>query len=213
MFAVGALDAYFCDAYTDIVAAAIIAKSRHPAMTLPDFFYDIEFPVRAILEPYANNVNWRWRMAARKMMEREAVIRLKAIQELFNKFFPPGRRFFRDLLPNWIRHPDAKKRVFGIARGAFGALPAKDQNAAADSAWRQMQDRYGQMFQRRNDCIHNCDRPRVAPQPLALAGTVRNVIQDIEFLVYRCDEHISSEFRQFLIGNHCPPAIVAQSGY
>jgi hypothetical protein len=35
MFAVGALDAYFCDAYTDIVAATIISKSRHPAMALP----------------------------------------------------------------------------------------------------------------------------------------------------------------------------------
>ena len=27
MFAVGAIDAYFCDAYTDIVAATIISKS------------------------------------------------------------------------------------------------------------------------------------------------------------------------------------------
>jgi hypothetical protein len=57
MFAVGSMDAYFCDAYTDIVAATIISKSRHQAMTLPDFFYNIRFPVRAILEPYAVNVN------------------------------------------------------------------------------------------------------------------------------------------------------------
>ena len=71
MFAVGAMDAYFCDAYTDIVAATIIAKSRHPAVNLPDFFYDIRLPVRAILEPYPSNENWRWRMAARKMMERD----------------------------------------------------------------------------------------------------------------------------------------------
>ncbi len=46
MFAVGAMDAYFCDAYTDIVAATIISKSRHPAVNLPDFFYDIRFPTR-----------------------------------------------------------------------------------------------------------------------------------------------------------------------
>lgn len=50
MFAVGALDAYFCDAYTDIVAATIIAKNRHALMVLPNFFYEIRFPVRAILE-------------------------------------------------------------------------------------------------------------------------------------------------------------------
>jgi len=51
MFAVGAMDAYYCDAYTDIVAATVISKSRYPAANLPDFFYDIRFPIRAILEP------------------------------------------------------------------------------------------------------------------------------------------------------------------
>ena len=44
MFAVGALDAYFCDAYTDIVAATIIAKSQQPRSSLPEFFYDIKLP-------------------------------------------------------------------------------------------------------------------------------------------------------------------------
>jgi hypothetical protein len=44
MFAVGALDAYFCDAYTDVVAATIISRSRHPAMTLPAFFNRIRVP-------------------------------------------------------------------------------------------------------------------------------------------------------------------------
>jgi hypothetical protein len=70
MFAVGALDAYFCDAYTDLIAATVSSKSRQPAISLPDFFYEIKFPIRAILEEY-DNPNWRWRMAARKMMERE----------------------------------------------------------------------------------------------------------------------------------------------
>ena len=58
MFAVGAMDAYFCDAYTDIVAATVISKSPHQAANLPEFFYDIRFPIRAILEPYAINENW-----------------------------------------------------------------------------------------------------------------------------------------------------------
>ncbi len=103
MFSVGALDAYFCDAYTDIVAATIISKSRHPAMALPDFFYNIRFPVRAILEPYAINLNWRWRMAARRMMESENILSLDEVKKLFNKFFRRGHRFFGDLLDSWIR--------------------------------------------------------------------------------------------------------------
>ena len=114
MFAVGALDAYFCDAYTDVVAATIISKSRHPAMTLPAFFKRIEFPVRAILESYARNTNWRWRMAAREMMARENVLKLDRIRELFNGFFRDGHKLYADVMDAWIVHPDARKRLFGI---------------------------------------------------------------------------------------------------
>ena len=78
MFAVGA---YFCDAYTDIIAATASSKTRQPAITLPEWAYDIKIPIRAVLEEY-DNANWRWRMAARKMMERENVISLSAIQTL-----------------------------------------------------------------------------------------------------------------------------------
>ncbi len=213
MFAAGAMDAYFCDAYTDIVAATIISKSRHPAANLPDFFYDIRFPIRAILEPYANNDNWRWRMAARKMMERENVLSLPAVQTLFNKFFRKGHRLFRDRMADWIVHPGAKKRLFGITRAAFNALPANQKGQGIEDAQEQMEERYRNLFQRRHDCIHNCDRPKVAPQALQLGGTVLNVIQDAEFLVHRCDEHINVEFREFLLAADCPAAIITQAGY
>jgi len=213
MFAVGAMDAYFCDAYTDIVAATIISKSRHPATQLPAFFYDIRFPVRAILEPYENHENWRWRMAARKMMERENVLSLEAIQRLFNGFFRPGEKLFGDRIAVWIVHPSANKRLFGVTGTAFKALPPGKQKMEIHRAQNLMKERYRVLFQRRHDCIHNCDRPRVAPQPLPLAGTVVKVIEDAEFLVRRCDEHINSEFRQFLLGSGCPAAIVKQAGY
>jgi hypothetical protein len=213
MFAVGALDAYFCDAYTDIVAAAVIAKSRHPALVLPEFFYEIRFLIRAILEPYTNNVNWRWRMAARKMMERENVLSLVMIQRLFNKFFPNGRRFFRDLLSAWIVHPDAPRRLFGIAAARFQALPANLRGQAVADASDKMAERFQEIFQRRHDCIHNCDRPRTKPQPLGVASVVQRVIEDVEFLVRRCDEHINGEFRPFLLRAGCPATVAGQVGY
>jgi hypothetical protein len=213
MFGVGALDAYFCDAYTDIVAATIIAKSRHAALALPEFFHDIRFPVRAILEPYTNNVNWRWRMATRKMMERENVLSLATIQTLFNKFFRKGQKFFRDLLPNWIGHPDARRRIFGITGTRFTALPPNLRDQAITDAQARLEERFREIFQRRHDCIHNCDRPRVKPQPMGVADIVHRVLEDIEFLVHRCDEHINLEFRQFLLGTGCPAAVVGQVGY
>jgi hypothetical protein len=214
MFAVGALDAYFCDAYTDLVAVSIISKSRHAAMALPDFFLDIKFPVRAILESYANNFNWRWRMAARQMMADESVISLEKIRDLFNKFFRPNRKLFHQVLSDWIVHDDARKRVFGITRQAFLALPTDhDRRAAVGRAWEFMKERFRTVFQRRHDCIHNCDRPKVSPQRLVLCGTVINVIEDVQFLVKRCNAHINTEFREFLLGSGCTAAVVAQAGY
>lgn len=53
----------------------------------------------------------------------------------------------------------------------------------------------------------------MSPQPLERGGTLLNVIQDVEFLVNRCDEHINSEFREFLARVGCSPATIAQTGY
>lgn len=212
MFAVGALDAYFSDAYTDIVAATASSKSRQPAIKLPEWVYEIKFPLRAILEEY-DNENWRWRMAARKMMERENVVSLKAVQDLFNKFFRNGRKFFRDQLDAWMSRPDAKIRLFGITQADYLAKNSQDKHAAREAAIRQFEDRFRTIFQRRHDCIHNCDRPRISPQPLESGGKVLKVIQDVEFLVDRCDAHINSEFKEFLVGVGCSAATIAQAGY
>jgi hypothetical protein len=212
MFAVGALDAYFCDAYTDIIAATASSKSRQPAITLPEWFYDIKFPLRAILEEY-DNENWRWRMAARKMMERENVISLKAVQDLFNKFFRDRHKFFRDQLDAWMSHQDAKIRLFGISRADYLGLTDPDKRDARGAAMDQFTERFRTIFQRRHDCIHNCDRPRMSPQPFDKGGTVLKVIQDIEFLVIRCDEHLNVEFPEFLAGLGCSAATIRQAGY
>jgi hypothetical protein len=213
MFATGALDAYFCDAYTDIVAATISSKSRQPGITLPEYFYEIRFPIRAILEEY-ENPNWRWRMAARKMMERENVLSLATVQNLFNRFFAEDRRFFKSsVLDAWLSDSDAKVRLFGITRTAYQALSNDGKEQARKQAREQMEDRFRDLFQRRPDCIHNCDRPRVRPQPLATSGTVLKVIQDVEFIVSRSDEHINVEFRLFLTRIGCSAATITSAGY
>lgn len=213
MFAVGALDAYFCDAYTDVVAATIISKSRRPAINLPDWFQEIEVPIMAVLEEYTNE-NWRWRMAARKMMERQNVLSLKTIKELFNRFFDDDRRFFRDdLLDSWMRRPHTGNRLFGIVTTTYIALPATAQKVARHRALQKMQDRYADIFQRRHDCIHNCDRPRLSPQTLTRSNAVLRVIEDVEFLVHRCNEHIHTELRTFLLNAGCTASLAAQVGY
>ncbi len=163
MFAVGALDAYFCDAYSDLIAATVISKSRRPSITLPAWVMEIEVPVMAILEEYKKE-NWRWRMAARKMTERQNVLSLQTIKGLFNRFFLETQRFFRDdLLHAWIMRPDSSKRLFATTHTAYSAMPDLVRAVARKQALQKMQDRYDQIFQRRHDCIHNCDRPRLSP--------------------------------------------------
>ena len=212
MFAVGALDAYFCDAYTDVVAASVSSKSRQNSMTLPAFVSSIKFPIRAILEEY-DNPNWRWRMAAREMMEKESVLSLGAIQDLFNKFFRDKHRLFGDVLHEWITHPDAKPRLFGFAPSSYLLMTPKDRDAARKAARRHFESHFRELFQRRHDCIHNCDRPRTRPQPMKAAAQVAKVIQDVEFLVRRCDEHIATEFRQFLLDAGYSPATLSAVNY
>ena len=146
-------------------------------------------------------------------MERENVISLATVQTLFNKFFRKGRRFFRDQLDTWMTRPDAKIRLFGVSSADYIAKTPQDKQTAQDVAIDQFEERFRRIFQRRHDCIHNCDRPKMAPQSLDKGGTVLKVIQDIEFLVSRCDEHINAEFREFLVGVGCSVATITQAGY
>lgn len=213
MFAVGSLDAYFCDAYTDVIAASLIAKRRQPSVTLPDFFLNIKLPVRAILEEYDSRDNWRWRMAARDLMEKEHVLSLATIQKLFNKFCRKGHKFFNDVIERWIAHQDARQRLFGMKYADYQKLTGKEKDQARRDADAQLADRFDEIFQRRHDCIHNCDRPRNRPQKLNISGSVLKVIQDVEFLVMRCDEHLNSEIREFLRGCGCTQKVCKGVGY
>jgi len=92
-------------------------------------------------------------------------------------------------------------------------LSVLDKTSARERAIDQFEERFRTIFQRRHDCIHNCDRPKVSPQPLDKCGTVLKVIQDIEFLVRCCGEHINTEFRQFLVGAGCSTTVIAQARY
>jgi hypothetical protein len=144
---------------------------------------------------------------------RECLDLWEIIAKRVNTFFRPGHGSFGDLMDAWIRHPQAQKRMFGITRAASHALDPAGKQAARGNAQDQREERLGVIFQRRHDCIHNGDRPKVAPQLREHSGTVLKVIEDIEFLVLGCDEHINIEFRQFPLNHGCPAGIIAQAGY
>ena len=206
MFAVAAMDAYFCDAYTDLIAATLMAKNNQPAVVLPDFIGKIEIPVTAVLENYGVRQNWKWRMAARQMMANENALKIDTIKSWFNRFCRPGQKMFKDVIPIWIAKPNSTARVFGLD-------PANYTPASQSAANESLIARFEAIVQRRHDCIHTCDRPANAPQPISSAGTVSNVIRDIEFIVDQSDLHIDTEFRIWLTNCGFSAVTANQVGY
>jgi hypothetical protein len=213
MFTIGAMDAYFCDAYVAILTKAIRAKSIQANVVLPTFITSIQIPIGSLLAVYANRPNWRWRMAVRRMMQRDNVLSLLTVQKLFNPFFRVGEKFFSNLIDRWIARPNATSRLFGITTAAYLATAGNTRDAARKNATGFLFRRIQGIIQRRHDCIHNCDRPRNTPQVIHSSGTVGNVLRDVKFLVDNADVHIDREFREFLIHIHCTPITRNALGY
>src|ERR1017187_3652729 len=85
MMAVGACDAYFSDAYVDLISRALRAKDLEPGIPIPDRLNNLKVPVTAILRQARGG--WRWRMAARELMEDQNVLSLVKGRGLFKQFF------------------------------------------------------------------------------------------------------------------------------
>lgn len=186
MMAVGACDAFFSDAYADLIARTLRAKDLQPEVKLPDRLCKLKVPVIAVIRP-SDSDGWRWRMAARGLIEEENVLSLEKIRELFNQFLTT-KLLNKDTVEPWILHPQAKKRQLGCSLTEYiNSTNNKEKERLRKEAVKRLEKRFGKIFQRRHDCIHNCDRPRVAPQKISGPAT-KKVLQDIRFLIERCHE-------------------------
>ncbi len=196
MMAVGACDAYFSDAYADLIARALRAKDLEPEVAIPDRLNNLKVPVVAVLRNSKDG--WRWRMAARELIESENVLSLEKISKLFNHFFRDKKRLLKeDTIEPWILHRDAKGRLFGVSATQYRALSDVDKTAARRKAVEKSRVRFEEVFQRRHDCIHNCDRPKTALQNIKPIH-VSKALHDIDFLVSRSHEAFLDEFPEYL---------------
>jgi hypothetical protein len=212
MMAVGACDAYFSDAYADLVSRTLQARALHPAMAIPDKMNNLKIPVVAVLRETRTYGGWRWRMAARELIEDENVLSLKKIKEMFSQFFPDTAKLLnKATIETWMLHADARVRHFGISRTAYRALAPSAKPNARDKALKKFEAYYGRIFQRRHDCIHNCDRPKMALQTIA-ATTVEKRVEDISFLVQRCHSDLLAAYPLYLRRCSVPGAIRARVG-
>ena len=196
MMAVGACDAYFSDAYADLIARALQAKDLEPRVAIPDRLNKLKVPVVAVLR--RSKDGWRWRMAARELIESENVLSLEKISKLFNHFFRDKKRLLKEeTIESWILHRDAKDRLFGVSATKYRAMAGVDKTAARKMAVERSKTRFEEVFQRRHDCIHNCDRPKTALQDISPVH-VSKTLHDIGFLVSRSHEAFLEEFPEYL---------------
>lgn len=83
MMGAGAADAFFCDAYADLVSRVLRAKEIKKSVKLSEKLGDLRVPVTAVVR---DTGGWRWRMAARELIEKQSVLSLTEIKSLLRRF-------------------------------------------------------------------------------------------------------------------------------
>ena len=152
-------------------------------------------------------------MAARRMMADEDSLDIETIRKWFNPFIQDGQKLFTEPIPVWIAQVGATARLFGVTSAQFQAAAGAERDQTRKKASKTFKERFQAIVQRRHDCIHTCDRPANAPQPINRPGTVSNVIKDIEFIVNQSDAHIDAEFRIWLLRCGFSAVTLNQVGY
>ncbi len=201
MFAVGACDAYFCDAYADLLSRTFRAKEKDKSGIIPA---RLSSKILTVDEHFklSEDEGWGWRNYARKNIEKESVLSLGKVKELMNIFLGDNEKILSGgSIETWILHKECNYRLVGISSVEYRKLNDGDKHKAREKAIKHFEERFQEIFQRRHDCIHNCDRPKAVPQEINKID-VEKIIEDIEFLVNRCQEMFVKEFPFFLV-NRC----------
>lgn len=199
MMAVGASDAFFSDAYVDLISRALRAIDIQDGLNVPEGILKLKFPIAILAQRGVSG--WGYRLASRNLMEKENVLSLDNIKKRFNVFYPDnsqsGKALSSPRVLSWINRDRAKKRHFGILASDYNILVGPDKSAATKSANETFNELFKKHYQRRHDCIHNCDRVKVKPQRIS-KGMASKCIDDFEFLVGETHEDFVNEFGLFL---------------
>lgn len=208
MMAIGAMDAYFCDAFADVLAKILNAKNTDNNIALSNKIKSLKLPVHTLLQIHKSRSNWKWRNPARELIEKDNVLSLKKVKDLFNHVMDDKNKLLtQDMMEDWLLKKGAMHRLMGITPTAYRQLAQGDKDKRKKAMLEKLTSRYNSIIQRRHDCIHNCDRPK-----LSLLGItsldVEKAIDDIEFLVHTLDRHIASNLRRHLLSIGCSRTLV-----
>jgi DNA-binding ferritin-like protein len=208
MIAIGALDAYFCDAFADILSKILIAKSIDNRVQLSPRVKSLKLPINSIVNAQNTTSNWKWRNAARDLIEKDNVLSIDKIKELFNHIMDEKNKILsKSMMEDWLINKSAKHRLMGISPTDYKKLSNSDKEKKRKSMLEKLSNRYTSLIQRRHDCIHNCDRPKVSLTKISSTDVLK-VIEDINFLITTLDGHIDKNLRRHLLSIGCNKTLV-----
>jgi hypothetical protein len=187
-FGVGAMDAYLCDAFVDTLARCL-RSCRQNSHGPPGSYAKLELPVGPLMTDYPSRSNWGLRMATRALMERDNLLQLGRLRELFNPALPSGQKLWVDLAPEFVGLN--RKRLAGIRKADYAALTGEAKAEGLKRVSASVLKRMGEIVQRRHDVVHNCDRPKTAKQRLTL-GQAKAMLADVNDFVSILDQHLDA---------------------
>jgi hypothetical protein len=190
--AVGALDAYFCDAYVDCLSAVLQAYvgGTWVGGSLPSAFANQELPAGEVLSTARQHrPNWSIRMAARKVMARDNILSLSRLEDKFNGILPSNQKLWLTLVPKLLSHNLV--RLTKLRTADLAGLAGKPLDDAKKKVVAAVKSRIGKIIQFRHDWIHNCGRPKSAIDDLS-HGRAKARIRDVKILITEFDDHIQT---------------------
>lgn len=190
VMAVGAMDAYLCDAYVDCLSRALKACKTTPGTKLPSDYAKELLPAGPLMNGvYTKRANWALRVAARRRMDRENMLQVGRVKDMLNPVLPNGQKLWMDVIDKYIALN--RKRLTGINQAELAAVPANKRTDAQKKAVAALLRRIGSIVQRRHDIAHNCDRPKVALQIIDEPRT-KKMLADIKSFVTILDDHLTT---------------------
>lgn len=189
--AVGAMDAYFCDAYVDCLTSVLRAYAQDNWHgDLPAAYAKRQLPAGEVLDTSRpHRPLWAVRMAVRGVMERDNMLTISKIDEYFNGILPGSRKLWLSFIPKLISYNF--KRLTQYREADILDLDGKSLTKAKKKAIHVFKTRIGQTIQIRHDWIHNCGRPKQAIKDLTY-GQAQARTRDIEIFVTEFDDHIQA---------------------
>ncbi|MBG6246741.1 hypothetical protein CS369_22195 [Candidatus Symbiopectobacterium sp. 'North America'] len=80
----------------------------------------MKLPINSIIDAQNTISNWKWRNAARDLIERDNVLSIDKIKELFNHIMNSNNKILSQaMMEDWLLTKSAKYRLMGISSTEF----------------------------------------------------------------------------------------------